>query len=89
MAENEIKNMKITVLRYRPEQDEKPWDQTFEVPYHHGTSLLEALFYIKDNLEPSLSFRWSCRMAICGSCGALSGTSTSGSAPWNPWSISI
>ena len=71
MAENDIKNMKITVLRYRPEQDEKPWEQTFDVPYHHGTSLLEALFYIKDNLEPSLSFRWSCRMAICGSCGMM------------------
>ncbi len=70
MADN-TKKMKITVLRYRPEQDDKPWDQTFEVPYHEATSLLEALFYIKDNLEPSLSFRWSCRMAICGSCGMM------------------
>lgn len=63
--------MKITVSRYRPEQDEKPWDQAFEVPYTYDTSVLEALQYIKDYLDPSLSFRWSCRMAICGSCGYM------------------
>lgn len=65
------KTMKITVVRYRPEQDEKPWEQTFDVPYIHETSVLEALFYIKDHFEPSLSFRWSCRMAVCGSCGMM------------------
>lgn len=65
------KTMKITVVRYRPEQDDKPWEQTFEVPYIKETSVLEALFYIKDHFEPSLSFRWSCRMAVCGSCGMM------------------
>ncbi|XNM52094.1 2Fe-2S iron-sulfur cluster-binding protein [Escherichia coli] len=30
---------------------------------------MDALGYIKDNLAPDLSYRWSCRMAICGSCG--------------------
>ncbi|VFT75664.1 succinate dehydrogenase iron-sulfur protein [Klebsiella aerogenes] len=35
------------------------------------TSLLDALGYIKDNLAPDLSYRWSCRMAICGSCGMM------------------
>ena len=46
------KTMKVTVLRYRPEQDKEPWEQTFDVPYHKDTSVLEALFYIKDNFEP-------------------------------------
>ena len=63
--------MNMEILRYRPEQDEKPWVQKFEVPFTHETSLLEALCYIKDNLDGSLSFRWSCRMAICGSCGMM------------------
>jgi fumarate reductase iron-sulfur subunit len=27
------------------------------------------LNYVKDNLDGTLSFRWSCRMGICGSCG--------------------
>ena len=69
--EQSKKTMKITVVRYRPEQDDKPWEQTFDVPYIHETSVLEALFYIKDHFEPSLSFRWSCRMAVCGSCGMM------------------
>jgi succinate dehydrogenase/fumarate reductase iron-sulfur protein len=31
--------------------------------------VLDALLYIKDNLDDSLTFRHSCRMGICGSCG--------------------
>ena len=65
------KTMKISVLRYRPETDTEPHFQEFEVPYIHETSVLEALNYIKDVLEPELSFRWSCRMAVCGSCGMM------------------
>ncbi len=41
------------------------------MPYDEQTSLLDALGYIKDNLAPDLSYRWSCRMAICGSCGMM------------------
>jgi len=65
------KTMKISVLRYRPETDSEPHFQDFDVPFHHETSLLEALNYIKDFLAPDLSFRWSCRMAVCGSCGMM------------------
>ena len=65
------KVMKVKVKRYRPEQDKEPWMQDFEVPYSADTSVLDAVQYIKDNLDPSLSFRWSCRMAICGSCGYM------------------
>ncbi len=34
-------------------------------------SVLDALGYIKDNLDKDLAYRWSCRMAICGSCGMI------------------
>lgn len=68
MAENK---MKMSVLRYRPETDNEPHFQEFNVPFRHETSLLEALNYIKDFLAPDLSFRWSCRMAVCGSCGMM------------------
>jgi fumarate reductase iron-sulfur subunit len=33
--------------------------------------VLDALNYIKDWLDGTLSFRWSCRMGVCGSCGML------------------
>ena len=66
-----IKTLKMEVMRYNPEQDSEPYFETFDVPYNTQTSLLDALGYIKDNLAPDLSYRWSCRMAICGSCGMM------------------
>lgn len=68
MAEQTIT---IEVMRYRPEQDQEPWLQRFEVPYTDDMSVLQGLQYIKDYLDETLSFRWSCRMAICGSCGMM------------------
>jgi fumarate reductase iron-sulfur subunit len=41
------------------------------VPFHDDMSVLQGLQYIKDHLDGSLTFRWSCRMAICGSCGHM------------------
>lgn len=65
------KLIEIEVLRYRPEQDREPFLQIFEVPFTDDMSVLQGLQYIKDYLDGSLSFRWSCRMAICGSCGMM------------------
>ena len=65
------KFIKIEISRYRPEQDEEPFPQLFEVPYTPDLTILETLQYIKDHLDSTLSFRWSCRMAICGSCGLM------------------
>ncbi|MCE2570603.1 succinate dehydrogenase/fumarate reductase iron-sulfur subunit [Motilimonas eburnea] len=61
----------IDILRYRPEQDNAPFVQTYRIPYDEEMSMLEALQYIKDEVDGTLSFRWSCRMAICGSCGMM------------------
>lgn len=63
----ELATLKMEVMRYNPETDKAPHVETFDVPYSRETSLLDALGYIKDNLVP----RWSCRMAICGSCGMM------------------
>jgi fumarate reductase iron-sulfur subunit len=63
----------IKVLRYRPEADGKPTPQAYHVPFTDDMSVLQGLQYIKDRLDGSLSFRWSCRMAICGSCGMMIG----------------
>jgi hypothetical protein len=41
------------------------------VPFTDDMSVLQGVQYIKDYLDGSLSFRWSCRMAICGSCGMM------------------
>jgi len=65
------RTIEIEVLRYRPEQDDVPVLQSYQVPFTEDMSVLQGLQYIKDELDGTLSFRWSCRMAICGSCGMM------------------
>jgi succinate dehydrogenase iron-sulfur subunit len=61
----------IEVSRYSPETDSEPKLESFEVPFHKEWVVLDALNYIKDKVDGSLSYRWSCRMGICGSCGMM------------------
>ena len=67
----DTRTIEIEVLRYNPEQGGEPRFQSFQVPVTDDTSVLQGLQYIKDHLDGSLTFRWSCRMAICGSCGKM------------------
>ena len=66
-----MRTIVLECLRYDPERDEAPRWQRYEVPFSDDMSVLQGLQYIKDHLDGSLTFRWSCRMAICGSCGAM------------------
>ncbi|MFQ5657430.1 MAG: succinate dehydrogenase iron-sulfur subunit [Candidatus Methylomirabilales bacterium] len=61
----------LQIRRYRPEEEEEPVWQSFEVPRRDEWMVLDGLNYIKDNLDGSLSYRWACRMGVCGSCGML------------------
>lgn len=63
--------IEISVLRYRPAQDTEPHLASYRVSYTEDMSVLQALQSIKDDQDSSLSFRWSCRMAVCGSCGMM------------------
>jgi fumarate reductase iron-sulfur subunit len=66
-----VEHITVEVLRYDPAGTGGPRTQAWTIPYTHDTSVLEALQHIKDHLDGSLTFRWSCRMAICGSCGVM------------------
>src|SRR5688572_32217678 len=59
----------LEVTRYHPAQDSEPRLESFEVPLRKEWVVLDALNYIKDHVDGSLTFRWSCRMGVCGSCG--------------------
>src|SRR3989454_10739972 len=58
------------VKRYRPESGGKPTYQEYRIPYRDDMVVLDGLNYIKDQVDPTLTYRWSCRMGICCSCGA-------------------
>ena len=65
------RTVRIEVLRYRPETDDEPVWQGYDVPCRDDAVILDALNYIKDHLDGTLSYRWSCHMAVCGSCGVM------------------
>ena len=59
----------LQVMRYRPDRSTPPILQEYEVPLRKEWTVLDALNHVKNEVDPTLSFRWSCRMGICGSCG--------------------
>jgi len=65
------KTITLEVFRYLPEKEDKPRFQNYQVPYREDWVVLDALNHIKDHIDGSLSFRWSCRMGVCGSCGMM------------------
>lgn len=56
------------VLRFDSSQNGRPRMQEFQIPWKEGLTVLDGLHYIKENIDPSLSWRSSCRMGVCGSC---------------------
>jgi succinate dehydrogenase / fumarate reductase iron-sulfur subunit len=59
------------VTRYNPESDPAPYVKTYRIPVREGMTVLDGLHYIKDTVDSTLAWRYSCRMGICGSCGML------------------
>jgi fumarate reductase iron-sulfur subunit len=67
------RTIEMQVMRYNPATGNAPYFQSWTIPITDDMSVLQGLQYIKDNLDGSLTYRWSCRMAICGSCGMMIG----------------
>jgi len=63
--------LELEVMRYDPEKDTRPWFQSYTVPCESDWAILDAINYIKENLDTTLSYRWSCHMMVCGSCGMM------------------
>jgi len=61
--------MRLRIFRKAPDQEETY--RVYEVEPHHGMTVLDALFQVHDRQDDSLSFRYSCRGAVCGSCAML------------------
>ena len=64
-----IKTVRFEVLRYNPEKDTSPQLRQYSVPVTKGMTVLDGLHWIKEHEDRTLSWRSSCRMGICGSCG--------------------
>lgn len=64
---NNVKHYQI--YRWDPEKKEQPYLQTYSIDRSKcGPMVLDALIKIKNEIDPTLTFRRSCREGICGSC---------------------
>lgn len=75
----ETKLKTFNVYRWSPDQpSEKPKMQSYTLDLNKtGPMVLDALIRIKNELDPTLTFRRSCREGICGSCAMnINGTNT-------------
>lgn len=61
----------IKIRRYNPDVDAKPRWQSYQIEMTPETTVLAALEDIKATQDGSLTFRRSCRHAICGSCAMM------------------
>lgn len=65
------KTITLEIFRYHPESDAGPRFQSYDVPYNEDWVVLDAINWIKDTVDGTLTYRWSCRMGVCGSCGMM------------------
>ena len=71
MADTSVKTVTFHVSRYEPCTDREPrWDD-HRIEVAPGMTVLDGLWKVKELHAPSLAWRSSCRMGICGSCGML------------------
>ncbi|AQS85607.1 MAG: succinate dehydrogenase iron-sulfur subunit [Acetobacter aceti] len=57
------------IYRWTPDDDSNPVMDTYEIDIDTiGPMVLDALIHIKNDVDPTLTFRRSCREGICGSC---------------------
>ena len=59
----------LRISRFNPKNDSSPTFAEFKVPVQKWTTVLEAILFVKQNLDHSVAVRYSCRQASCGSCG--------------------
>ena len=63
-----MKPFTVRIRRFNPDTDEESHIETYTVNVNDGARVLHVLHAIHDELDPTLSFRYSCASGQCGSC---------------------
>jgi succinate dehydrogenase / fumarate reductase iron-sulfur subunit len=67
--DNARNTREFRVYRWNPDDGQNPRVDTYLVDLDDcGPMVLDALIWIKSNIDPTLTFRRSCREGVCGSC---------------------
>jgi succinate dehydrogenase/fumarate reductase iron-sulfur protein len=60
--------LSVRIFRFNPEKDAAPRYDHFLVPSFQNMSILDLVMHIQNYMDKTLSFRFSCRVGMCGSC---------------------
>ncbi len=71
MTDRQPPTVSLRVYRFDSERAEEPTYAEYCVPLADRATVLDALFHVVWNLDPTLSFRCACRAGMCGSCGMV------------------
>jgi succinate dehydrogenase/fumarate reductase-like Fe-S protein len=63
-----METITIKVRRHDPAVNGAPTFQEYSVPYQEGMRILDALLYIAEGIDPSLAYRYSCKIGNCKVC---------------------
>jgi succinate dehydrogenase / fumarate reductase iron-sulfur subunit len=62
------RDVTFRVHRFNPQVDSKPYYDDYTIKLEKGITVLRALNYIKEHVDPTLTIRAFCQAGICGSC---------------------
>jgi fumarate reductase iron-sulfur subunit len=65
----EPEQMTVTVQRGGPDAPLRP--QSFDVPVFENQTVLDVVSWIQQNVDPTLTYRFACRVGMCGSCAMM------------------
>lgn len=65
------KEILFRIRRYDPDKDAAPHYEGYRIHVHPGMTVLDGLHVIRETIDPTLSWRYSCRMGVCGSCAMM------------------
>ena len=77
-ADGAARSKRFVIYRWDPDSGENPRTDTYTIDLDKcGPMVLDAIIYIKNEIDATLTFRRSCREGICGSCAMnIAGTNT-------------
>jgi len=71
MSQDDRKEVTFYIRRFTPHRDPLPQWKEYRITAAPGMTALDGLWRVKETLDASLTWRFSCRMGICGSCGMM------------------
>ena len=71
-SNQQSRDILVYIDRYDPERTDTPrWRQEYTLRAEPGMTVLDGLHALKESTDATLSYRFSCRMGVCGACGML------------------